>query len=304
MPRFGVALQNPPIDIIPGLGEVVLPVYPLEGNMKGVVRSAGRVTEVRTSMEYRPDLQERLIRGPKRALTHWSSASRRNLVRELMACEWGAVPGFPVMVTLTYSDVPMDGRRCRGHLRAFRQAWQRQWGVPVGAWKLEFQKRGAAHWHLVLWVNYGLGSDEHSRPIPLAGDRWGRLYTWDQAHDWLLSTWQRIAGPQHEIVHWSWWRGSIDRFPWYFAGYSTKKSKEYQNVAPEGSSGWGRRWGLWGIQPSWTEIEVDVCRAFRVRRILRGIQRSRRHRKSRDGVWCVHVSVEATQRLLGALERI
>lgn len=272
--------------------------------MNGVVRSAGRVTEVRTRMEYRPDLRERLTGGPKRALTHWSSASRRNCLRTIMACDWESVPGFPVMVTLTYAEVPKDGRKCRNDLKNFRRAWVRQWGAVVGAWKLEFQARGAAHWHLVLWVNYGLGSDERGRAIPLAVDRWGRRYTWEKAHDWVLAAWRRIAGQDIEVVQWHWWQGSVGGFPWYFAGYSTKKNKEYQNETPEGSSGWGRRWGIWGIQPSWTEIEVDVRRAFRVRRVLRGIQRSRRRRKARGGSWCVHVSLEAAQRLLATLERI
>lgn len=261
---------------------------------KGVIRSAGRVTEVHISKGYLPShLQENLRGGKKQALTEWSSKSRRNCLRTLMACDWSAVKGQPVMVTLTYADVQMDGRPCQGHLKAFRKAWVRQWGHAVGAWKKEFQARGAIHWHLVLYVpvEFRLRGEELE---PVAIDVKGQAYTWEQGRDWVLETWQRLVGEDTTIVQWQWWSGD---FAWYFANYSTKKNKEYQQVAPAGSSVWGRRWGLWGIKPVWEVSEVEVSRAYRLRRVVRGLQRSQRRKSRRYGSWVIHRSIEGRERL-------
>lgn len=262
---------------------------------KGFVRSAGRVTEVHVSQGYLPShLRDQLRGGQKQKLTEWSSQSRRNCLRTLMACEWGAVPGAPVMVTLTYAEVQMDGRRCRMDLKRFRRAWEYQWGPAVGAWKEEFQARGAIHWHLVLWVPYvwRVVGEEFQ---PFAVDRKGREYSWQDAHDWVLEVWQRIVGPETRIVEWLWWSGD---FAWYFANYSTKKDKEYQQQAPEGSDGWGRRWGLWGIRPQWEVQEMSAARAYRVRRVLRGLQASQTKKRRRYGSWVIHRSVEGRDRLI------
>jgi len=265
---------------------------------RGLIRSAGRVTEVRIREGGTGHSRktEQLRGGKKRQLGPWTSQSRRNCLRTIMACDWESVPGHPVFVTLSYAEVQLDGRRCRKDLAAFREAWGRQWGQVIGAWKLEFQARGAAHWHLVLWVPTEVEL-QAGKLIPVAVDRRGRRYDWRAGHDWVLRTWQRIVGPDTQIVQWKWWAGD---FAWYFAGYSTQKDKEYQNIPPEESWGWGRRWGIWGIQPQWTVMEVSARQAYRIRRVLRGLQASRTRKRKRYGCWAVHVSSDARKRLLRA----
>ena len=269
----------------------------------GIVRWAGRVTDVRLKGVGRV---AQLTGGRKQALTEWSAQSRRNLLRQLMACDWSSVAGYPVMVTLTYADVQMDGRQCRRDLQNFRRAWEREWGSAVGAWKLEFQARGAAHWHLVLFLpSVILGRRDNGRIVigwQRRGGEWGSSA---HAQAWVLRTWQRIVGFDTTRVEFAAWRGRREDFAWYFGGYASKKSKEYQNKPPEGSSGWGRRWGLWGIRPVWDEVVVTERQAYRLRRVLRGIQRARAKRSPRRfSGWTIHDSRDARanfQRLIWRL---
>ena len=54
------------------------------------------------------------------------------------------------MLTLTYpADFPMDGLLVKNHWRRFRQ-WMVRNGGKTGLWVLEFQKRGAPHFHIFL----------------------------------------------------------------------------------------------------------------------------------------------------------
>lgn len=264
--------------------------------MDAVVRWAGRISEVRLRQvvgESRKGKERVSRRG---VMQGWSRKSRRNLLRTLLAIEWPTLEAglVPVMVTLTYAGVPMDGRECRRHLAAFRKAWRRQWGVVLGAWKLEFQARGAAHWHLVLWVPYRVLEDGEIRAV----DRQGRLYRWQDGREWLGRQWGRIAGAENQVVQWLWWSG--EDFAAYFAGYTSKEGgKEYQNEPPVGSSGWGRRWGLWGIRPEWREEMVAESEGVRIRRVQRGVLRARnRRRRVKGGAWLIHASPDARRTFL------
>jgi len=276
--------------------------------------SAGRISQVRISHDALPTtLQQHLKGGKKQPLSEWSTQSRRNMVRNFLACEWGSVEGEPVMITLTYATSQLDGRACRQHLSTFRRAWTHKWGHPIGAWKLEFQRSGVPHWHLVLYVQTHLPSAGQNSTSTLWIDARGNTLTgWkyenagpSQAHSWVQHTWQRIVGPETKIVDFDPWRGARDDWAWYFGGYARKKSKEYQNHAPDNSSGWGRRWGIWGIRPQWQVAKISVRQGYRVRRVLRGLQNAKRrkwrHRKSN---WYVHDSPSARIRVLETLKTL
>ena len=61
--------------------------------------------------------------------------------------------GRAVFVTLTYPEefpAPDDHAVYKNHLRVFNQALHRKFGAS-GFWKLEFQQRGAAHFHLLVF---------------------------------------------------------------------------------------------------------------------------------------------------------
>ena len=56
------------------------------------------------------------------------------------------------MITLTYGTLhPMDGLQAKDHLRVFLQAMRREYGLEY-AWFIEFQSRGAPHFHVLCNV--------------------------------------------------------------------------------------------------------------------------------------------------------
>jgi hypothetical protein len=103
-----------------------------------------------------------------------------------------------VLVTLTYPhEYPEDPDRCKGHLKALRKRLQREYGRFAAFWRLGIQKRGAWHFHLLLFRGSSFGlicdlrrfisrswyeitgrvSEEHLR----AGTRVGAAKKWKQA---------------------------------------------------------------------------------------------------------------------------
>jgi hypothetical protein len=53
-------------------------------------------------------------------------------------------------VTLTYpSEFPQDISVSKRHLREFRRRWEVRWGKVRAIWRLEFQERGAPHYHVM-----------------------------------------------------------------------------------------------------------------------------------------------------------
>jgi hypothetical protein len=61
-------------------------------------------------------------------------------------------------VTLTYPhEYPKDPELCKVHLKAFRKRLQREFGTFAAFWRLGIQKRGAWHFHLLLFVGPSFG---------------------------------------------------------------------------------------------------------------------------------------------------
>jgi hypothetical protein len=221
------------------------------------------------------------------AVTSWTRKSRSKMVLRLASLDWSYLEqavGLPAMLTVTYPadwlPVAPDGAAVKRHLRMFRQRWESAWSEPLrGAWKLEFQDRGAPHVHigpvavpvgkagagrrtayeaeLILWT---LAGSEGSRP------RW-RDATGDGLGftRWLAVTWADIvkhpdlgerarheaAGTNVSVKH-----GLRCTDPKRLAVYFSKHGgagggKEYQHQVPgewrgEGKTP-GRFWGYWGI---------------------------------------------------------
>jgi len=54
-------------------------------------------------------------------------------------------------ITLTYPKEFPDAKQAKSHLRAFFERLRRHSQSACGVWRLEFQKRGAPHFHILLW---------------------------------------------------------------------------------------------------------------------------------------------------------
>jgi hypothetical protein len=93
------------------------------------------------------------IRGKVRG---FSRVSRRNLLRRLAAINrtaFRAFEGKVYFLTLTYpKQFPDDPEPCKRHLKAFLKRLERRYGTFAAFWRLGIQKRGAWHFHLLLFA--------------------------------------------------------------------------------------------------------------------------------------------------------
>lgn len=202
--------------------------------------------------------------------------------------------GVLAAVTLTYPGdwltVAPDGEAVKRHLQMLKERWSREWGKPMALWKMEFQKRGAPHFHLLC----PLMTRQH------AAD--GRPF-----RQWLSETWAEVVAhpdPGEYARHVA--AGTrIDvkeglkckdpkRVAIYFSKHGLFRSKEYQNQPPaewvEAGKSCGRFWGVWGLEKAVEVAEVPREDAVRAARVLRGW--SGRLVSYRDG-WPVHCQVAA-----------
>ncbi|MEV7014111.1 hypothetical protein [Streptosporangium sp. NPDC051022] len=239
-------------------------------------------------------------RVPTREVTGWSRKSRANMVRALCELDYRPMLGdptrLPAMVTLTYPGdwlaVAPSGKVAKRHLQAFRRRYEKAWGEPVKAvWKLEFQRRGAPHYHLLMVPPHGLSRLPGARATAAA-----RIGAGLPFRDWLSAVWADIVGhpdPQERERHQragtgvDFAEGLKARDPKRTAVYFTKhgafQAKEYQHCVPdewtEPGAGPGRFWGYWNLERVTVPVEVspeDAVHAARIARRWAHAQRTTR----------------------------
>jgi hypothetical protein len=89
---------------------------------------------------------------PKRAeIVAFSEKSRQRLRLSLAKVDQSKC-GRPIFGTLTYpKEFPLDGETFKRHLKIFSQRFLRAFPSAGFHWKLEFQERGAPHFHPIFW---------------------------------------------------------------------------------------------------------------------------------------------------------
>lgn len=226
----------------------------------------------------------------QREITEWSRKSRANMVAALCELDYRpllADPSrVPAMVTLTYPGdwltVAPDGKTAKRHLFMLRKRYVKAWGTDLHAvWKLEFQDRGAPHFHLLLVPPHGTAR------IPAAR---ARKVSWIGAgltfKHWLSAVWADIVDhpdPDERANHQA--AGTNVKFSEglrmtdpkrvavYFTKHGSFSAKEYQHRVPEPwqapGKGPGRFWGYWGLQRVTVGVEVTPEEATRAARIAR-----------------------------------
>jgi len=155
-------------------------------------------------------------------------------------------------VTLTYpKQYPEDPELCKRDLKALRRRLQREFGSFAAFWRLGMQRRGAWHFHLLLFVGPSIGSVGELRRF-------------------ISSSWYEITGKVSEghlragtrvetIRKWKEATSYVERY--------MAKPEEF----PEGLET-GRIWGVWNeelLPVRWETVEVSLRDAFRIRRIYR-----------------------------------
>lgn len=257
-------------------------------------------------------------KATRKPITAWTAKSRRQMARSFAALDFSpmfAGNAISVQVTLTYPDdwltVAPTRLAVQRHFAMLERRFVRAWGEPVVClWKLEYQRRGAPHYHLLMrrpdgcagqylrtrheaamlaWEASGrAGRRPYFRPVHADGLRFGQ---------WIAATWADIVGhpdPVQYAKHLAagtrvdikaGLRGTDPkRASIYFSKHGLdKKSKEYQNKPPDewvkAGGGPGRYWGYLGLSQLVVSAQVDSATDYYV------VKRTLRRWSSRTRLW-------------------
>ncbi|HAI14386.1 MAG TPA: hypothetical protein DCM28_21965 [Phycisphaerales bacterium] len=153
----------------------------------------------------------------------FSKNARRRLIRKVGSIDRDAIKQMPIFITLTYPGIwPNDPKVWKKHLDTWSKRLKRRYPKACAIWKLEPQKRGAPHYHLIV------------------------LNVPHISKNWLAESWYEVvgsgddkhlrAGTRVETIRT--WRGCMS----YAAKYTAKVIEEL----PEGWEKVGRMWGIIG----------------------------------------------------------
>lgn len=243
-----------------------------------------------------------------RMITGWSPKSRARMVSSMAELDLAPLlmgGDDPAMITLTYPGdwevVAPDGEAVKMHLRAlfkrFARAWGRDW---VGIWKMEFQRRGAPHFHLLMgvpgWVaRAGEWADYQVKlAVWESSGRVGRKPYWRNMpgdglsfREWLSVVWADVVAhpdPVQRMNHEAagtgvdYAEGDRARDPKraavYFGKHGSFAAKDYQHEVPqlwkESGKSVGRFWGYRGLSKVKGAATLDVDTMLFLGRVLRG----------------------------------
>lgn len=243
----------------------------------------------------------------RRQVKNWSDKSRLKMLERFASLDYTpfeSSESIPALLTLTYPadwhSVAYSAQAAKRHLHTFRKRFERAYGRPFfGLWKMEFQRRGAPHFHILA-------------PVPI-----GVKFA-----EWLSKTWSevvnhpdpiqrekhRLAGTGVDLA-----KGLTAQDAHLISFYFSKHSsagygpKEYQNIPPEE---WqkqgtvGRYWGYWGLSIATRKVFVDKEKALFIARTLRRWQRSKR-RIVRTRVWRTNIRTgEICQRYVNRKQKV
>lgn len=224
-----------------------LPWPNVDGVRRFGVSTAATVVQLETTW----DGQSPWAGGRRGRVDGFSDKSRRNLLRTMCALTF--MDDEPWEITLTWpGEFPLDGRRVKRDLAAFWRRLERRYGRLQAVWKLEFQGRGAPHFHLAV-----------SRPVA----------SLSEVRAFVSAAWFEVVG-SGDLRHLG--AGTqvikLEYSPAaYFAGYlgGTRTAKEYQHRVPEGFESVGRFWGLRNVSPEWNQLRLTEAEFFALRRLVR-----------------------------------
>lgn len=193
-------------------------IYPNIGPVVGIKLFKQDVVVVREGTPARRDPP------PRGAILQWSKKSRQRLA--FVASNTDVT--FRTMITLTYPlEFPSNGKEVKRHLDAFLKWLRRETGGMSYLWFLEFQRRGAPHFHII-----------YDTPFP-------RKRVAQRDLRWRVSTtWYRIVGSNDPKHLQAGCRTERIRTEHGARNYCVKYAfKMKQKTVPEGYRDVGRLWG-------------------------------------------------------------
>lgn len=228
--------------------------------------------------------------GKRDKVTFFSAASRRRLLQRLSSVDRGAA--LPLFASLTYpgDDWPADPRRWHEHLESLYKRICRFFPNCRVAiiWRLEPQKRGAPHFHLLIFGVKFL-------PYRLLGRWWSAIVGGGDVHAARCMRVERVRS----------WRGVMS----YASKYLGKlgAGDRFETSAGEVLDEVGRHWGVKGranLPVTWVRYALCLREFHQLRRqVVRYMAskgREHRVRAKYAGVWCFMAADDAL-RLLGGI---
>jgi hypothetical protein len=112
-----------------------------------VVEFQGELIKARTSgIIDRPLDQGSHARQP---IKEFTLKARKNMLETVSRMDWNK--GKAVFITLTYHHIKPNAKDCKRDLRTFLKRLYRKYGNKAVLWRIERQKRGAWHFHLIVF---------------------------------------------------------------------------------------------------------------------------------------------------------
>lgn len=194
--------------------------------------------------------------GPRGKVCIFSKNSRRRLMRSLAKT---MKKDFPIFITLTYpEEFPGSPEEWKRHLKNFLSRMSYKFPGCSGFWKLEPQKRGAPHYHLLIW-----GAD-FLKLFCWVPEAWYKVVkSGDEKHLRAGTSVQRVRT----------WRGVMSYASKYL-GKNIDKMPGWEHV--------GRYWGIFSRkQVPWAKTEFAELNYKQATKMLRLLRRYA-HLKGRD----------------------
>jgi hypothetical protein len=189
---------------------------------------------------------------PRRGeITEFSARSRQRLRCKIASVCRNELPYF---LTLTYpAEWTWDVKLWKRHLKVFSQRFERRFPTAGFIWKLEFQKRGAPHFHPFVW---GIPESEGIRAIiHFVSEAWFEVVgSADQKHC--------VAGTSVEKIR------TVMGAMRYVSGYASKSDQTLPGKKV------GRYWGVVGRKNiPWGRPETIVLNHAQSKFVLRTVRR-------------------------------
>lgn len=172
--------------------------------------------------------------GERGEIEVFSAASRYRLFRQLHQLEFRTV----TFITLTYPNIyPENPRVYKANLKEWRRRFEKVYGKIPAIWRLEFQERGAPHFH-VMYLDMGFV------PVYDLCYLWKSVtHTYDMAHE--------VNGVDLKLITDNTQQRLI---AFYLSKYIAKVDSRGQKDAKKNV---GRWWGKWNIADE-TPVEFEV----------------------------------------------
>ena len=232
----------------------------LRGSLAGPLGDRPRRVQALTpdgELLYAPGPGGQAAKATRGAIKGYSRRSRGRQMRYVASIDWEALPCLPLFITLTYpGQFDGDPQRWKRDLQTFCRRVERKYGdVPI-LWRLELQKRGAPHFHLLVFNVRFMGKK------------------------WLADSWYDVVGSGDErhrrrgtrVESLRSWRGVMHYVSKYIAKVDDGEGEAQENVKI------GRHWGIRNapaLPRELLEVEVDGETFQRIRRALRALAKAR-----------------------------